>query len=51
MTQVTLKEALDPESPWLPNWLKEIAQDHKSQWNPGSKGGWPNYQEPAPPIK
>ena len=43
--RVTLKTALGPASTELPQWLRELAQDHKSTWEAGSCGGWPNYRE------
>lgn len=43
--QITLKTALGPASTELPQWLRELAQDHKSTWKAGSCGGWPNYRE------
>lgn len=43
--RVTLMDALQADCPYIPQWLRELAQDHKSTWKAGSCGGWPNYRE------
>lgn len=41
---ISLKQLLGQENRRaLPTWLRELAEDHKSNWQPNSKGGEPNH--------
>ena len=39
---ISITDVLDGKFNELPKWMKEVIENHKSRWEPDSKGGEPN---------